>query len=41
MCLFSSKFRGQDDQGGFLDEATWNGSPKKQGGFEWTKEGVL
>uniref|UniRef100_A0A452T1U3 Guanine nucleotide-binding protein G(o) subunit alpha-like n=1 Tax=Ursus maritimus TaxID=29073 RepID=A0A452T1U3_URSMA len=41
VCLFSAKFRGQDDQGGFLEEATWNGSPRNREDLSGQRRGVL
>lgn len=39
--MFSTKFRGQDDQGGFLEEAFWSGSPRNREDWSEQRSGVL
>lgn len=41
MSLSSTKFRGQDDQGGFLEEASWRGSPRNREDVSGQRRGVL
>ena len=41
VCLFSTKFRGQDDQGGFLKEASWSKSPRNREDLSGQRSGVL